>query len=426
MEVFKKFLPKKYRWMVNILKDVEKEDRKNVISGWKNRKRYYTMENVEANLKDLARCANCPNMCRFDCPALQVSKKEPYAPAHKARVSYFVGMNHLPWDVSSSVIDTMYACMGCDACYQWCPMDISTGDLLFEMRAELEKRDLIPDRLQKLKTRIQTNGSVFEHTPFHEDLDYNHNDPDPEVFYYIGCMDLKYQPNTIKATMALLEHLEIPYCTHLESRECCGGPVRKAGFKDVAATLSKKNQELLHKSKVKTIISNCPGCIDTLKNTYSEIFGNKLKPDVRHVIDFFSEKIQNGEISLSHPIERVITYHDPCILSRRDNNIRLVDEARNILKQIPDLNLKEAYLHGDETRCCGMGGSYAVANPDYSQNLREDRLKQLKKHSPEVIVSACPTCEYAFKKAQESLHDFEQTIQDIVQLIAQAAGLEYH
>lgn len=411
--------------MATLLKDIDKEDRKNVLAGWKNRKHYYNMEDVEANLKDLARCANCPNMCRFDCPALQVSKIEPYAPAHKARVSYFVGMNHLPWNLSASTIDTMYACMGCDACYQWCPMDISTGDLLFEMRAELEKRDLIPERLHKLKDRITSNGSVFDHSPFSGDLDFNHNDPNPEVFYYIGCMDLKYQPNTIRATMAILEHLKIPYCTHLESRQCCGGPVRKAGYHTVAQTLSDQNINLIKEAKVKTVISNCPGCIDTIKNTYPEKFDGKLKADIKHIIEFLWEKISANELRLTQQIEKTVTYHDPCILSRRDNNINLVAETRKILELIPGLTIKEAFLHGNETRCCGMGGAYGVSNPEYSSKLREDRLDQLKKHSPDVILSGCPTCEYALEKAQQQTNEFDEKIQDIVQMIAESAGITY-
>lgn len=425
MEVFKNFLPKKSRWMVSILKKVDKIDRKNVISGWKNRKKFYTMENVDVNIKDLARCANCPNMCRFDCPALQISNIESFAPAHKARMSYFTAMNHIPWNFSKTQIDTMYACMGCDACYQWCPMDISTGDLLFEMRAELEKRNILPEFAQKLQTRIESNGSVFEHTPFHEELDFNHNDLEPKVFYYIGCMDLKYQPNTVRATMALLEHLHIRYCTHLESRECCGGPIRKAGLKKVAKEIAKKNQILINESEVPLVISNCPGCVDALKNTYPELFDSKLKPEIKHSVEFFLEKINEGELVLSEPIEKIITYHDPCLLTRRDNDLSLIDETRQLLNKIPGISVKEAYLYGNETRCCGMGGTYAVSNPQYSQILREERLKQLQKHSPDLIVSGCPTCEYGFKKAQENLKNFSQEVTDIVQLIAKSAGVKF-
>ncbi|MHA1583704.1 MAG: (Fe-S)-binding protein [Promethearchaeota archaeon] len=422
MEIIKKFLPKKYRWMGSILKNIEKEDRSNFISGYKNRKKYYTNEKIEVNLKDLLRCANCPNMCRFDCPALQVTKRETLAPAHKSRISYFMGMEKIPWN-NPEAIDTIYACMGCDACEQWCPMDISVGDLLFEMRAELEKRDLIPEKVQSLKTKIESTGSIFETSPFTADSDFNHNDPNPDVFYYIGCMDIKYHPNVIRATIALLEKLKVKFCTHLEERECCGGPIRKAGFKTVATKLSEKNQTLINGTKAKIAISNCPGCLETLAITYEDL-GHPLKMKSMHTIDFFLDKIRQGVLTPSVPVKKVITYHDPCVLARKNNPLNAVEASRELLSYIPELKLKEAYLHGDETRCCGMGGAYGVSNRENSAILREERLVQLEKHNPDYIVSACPTCEYAFNKAQEQTKEYHEEIKDIIELLAESCGIK--
>ncbi len=421
MEIIKKL--KKYKWMAPLFKTIGKEDRNNFIDGYKNRKKYYTMENIDANLKDMARCALCPNMCRFDCPAVQVTKKEPYAPASKARISYFMGMNHIPMD-DPSAINTLYQCMGCDACLQWCPMDISTGDFLMEMRAELEKRDLLPPSVQPLKERIESNGSVFKNSPFSEESDFNHNDLNPEVFFYIGCMDMKYGHQTIRATMGLLEMLGIKYCTHLESRECCGGPINKAGYKSVAVGLSARNQALIKESKVKTVISACPGCTGTIKKTYGTL-GHPVKARVIPAIQFFLEKIKDGSLQLTESVEKTLTYHDPCLLARKNNEINFVKETRELIALIPGIELKEAYLHGDETRCCGMGGAYQVTNPKYSSKLREERLIQLEKYSPDYVVSACPTCEYAFKKAQEQLKNYTSKVKDLVDIIADAAGVKY-
>ncbi|UYP47795.1 Dihydromethanophenazine:CoB--CoM heterodisulfide reductase subunit D [Candidatus Lokiarchaeum ossiferum] len=421
MEIFKKF--KKYSWMIPIFKTVSKEDRNNFIDGYKNRKKFYTVDNIDANLKDMAKCALCPNMCRFDCPAVQVTKKEPYAPASKARISYFMGMQHIPMG-ESSAIDTLYQCMGCNACLQWCPMDISTGDFLVEMRAELEKRDLLPQSVQPLKQRIESNGSVFEISPFSEESDFNHNDPNPEVFYYIGCMDMKYAPHAIRATMGLLEMMGVKYCTHLESRECCGGPVNKAGHRSVAVGLSERNQVLLKESKVKTIISTCPGCTGTIKKTYTSL-GHPVKAEVLPAIQYFLNKIDEGSLKLTQTIDKTITYHDPCLLARKNNEINFVDGTRELIGKIPGVQLKEAYLHGDETRCCGMGGAYQISNPEFSSKVREDRLIQLEKYSPNYVVSACPTCEYAFKKAQEQLKNYTSEVKDLVEIIADAAGVKY-
>jgi len=324
--------------------------------------------------------------------------------------------------------------MNCDACYEWCPMEISTGNLLQEMRVELDKRDLIPDRLHKLKENPESNGSVFEESPFKKyagNTKFDHNDEDPEVLYYIGCMDLKYRKESVKATMALLEHLGIPYCTKLEERQCCGGPIDKVGYRSVAKPLAEQNTDLIDDSGVDTVITTCPGCLETLKITYNEDLDVKQKVDVVHAINFFNDKIKNGELKLTEKIEKDITYHDPCILSRTSSKVANADLARELFNKIPGLAIKEPYLNKNETRCCGMGGGYHVSNPDYSKEVGLDRYQQLEKLDTDYIVSGCPTCEYALLEAQEEkegkakdVEDGQQII-DIVELLAESAGLEY-
>ena len=185
MEIIKKI--GKHKWLINLIMGMEKEDRNNLLAGYKKRKEYYTsnLPDFEANLKDMAKCALCPDMCGFDAPCLLTSKNSAVSPQNKSRLALFMGMERIPMD-NPSAISVLYSCMSCDACKHWCPMDISTGDLMVEMRSELEKRDLIPEKLHHLKNRIIDNGSVFEKGPYSEESEFNINMPNAEVFYYIG------------------------------------------------------------------------------------------------------------------------------------------------------------------------------------------------------------------------------------------------
>ena len=71
-----------------------------------------------------------------------------------------------------------------------------------------------------------------------------------------------------------------------------------------------------------------------------------------------------------------------------------------------------------------MGGAYGVSNRENSAILREERLVQLEKHNPDYIVSACPTCEYAFNKAQEQTKEYHEEIKDIMELLAESCGIK--
>jgi Fe-S oxidoreductase len=420
MELIKKF--GKYKWLIGLIKETSKEDRNNLIAGYKSRKQYYTspIENMEADLKGMTKCSTCPNMCRFDCPAVLTSKKETYSPANKARIALFMGMNRVPMD-NPSAIKTMYACMNCDACLEWCPMNLSAGELLTSMRSELEKRDLIPESLHHLKTRVESVGSVIEKSPFTADSEFNINMEKPEIFYYIGCVSAEHKPEMVRANIAILKHLGVKFATHFESRQCCGSPLYKVGYKSVALKQATQNQEVIKNSKVKIVITDCPACAAMLGETY-EKFEVKIKPKILHTSVYFDELIQKGTLNPTKEIKHVVTYHDPCILARKSKHIT---EVRNIFKKIPGLELKEAYLHNNETRCCGYGGGYHLSNPELCDQISSERLSQLRKHNADYIVSACPTCELSLLNAKKAGPENKDVIKDFSEILAESLGLEF-
>ncbi len=145
-----------------------------------------------------------------------------------------------------------------------------------------------------------------------------------------------------------------------------------------------------------------------------------------HFKDFILGKLENGELKPKIAQDKVITYHDPCVFARGEGETQA---SRKILAQLPGITLKEAYLHGEETQCCGYGGGYHVTNTELSNNQGVERLTQLRSHSPDYIVSTCPTCEHAFQQAQKhsnSLDSNESTkeeIRDLSELVATSLGL---
>jgi len=280
MEILKKF--SKNKWLLNMIMSMDKEDRNNLLAGYKNRKKTYTsnLSDFEVNSKLLAKCALCPDMCGFDAPCLLLAKTNTVSPQNKSRLALFMGMERIPMD-NPSAISAIYSCMNCDSCKHWCPMDISTGELMVEMRSELEKRDLIPEKLHHLKNRINDNGSVFEKGPYSKESEFNIDIPNAEVFYYIGCVSSTERKSMVRANIALLYHLKVKFTTKFQDRNCCGSPLYKVGYKSVAKDLAKKNKEIINDSKTKIVLTDCPACMNMLKSTYSD-WGVKIKPTILH------------------------------------------------------------------------------------------------------------------------------------------------
>ena len=400
---------KKNKWIAKLIFNINWTDKKAVILGFKNAKQYYEVPNSNTNMKDLLKCTLCPNMCRFECPVLQVTMKEMYAPATKARISYHMERGDTPMD-DLHTAEVAYMCVNCNGCQNWCPMDISTGDLLRGVRADLISQGIYIPKVKEFNERLSENKTAFTPKTFTNDDTLNVNMENPDVFYYMGCVTAEKKPEAAQATIEILKKAGVKFCTHADIRECCGTPAYTLGFLDTFKIFAQRNLELFKKSGIKTIISDCPACATAFSKAYKSV-GLKCDYNVKTTAQFFKILIEEGKIKPTKKVDFSITYHDPCYTARgfekeehsdngdlhmesrykKDRNF--IDSARWVFKQIPGLILKDVFLHGQQTQCCGRGGVCHIHHPEISDEIGRKRVKQLQNTGADKIISSCPSCE---------------------------------
>ena len=140
--------------------------------------------------------------------------------------------------------------------------------------------------------------------------------------------------------------------------QCCGSPVRRAGYQQDFEQLKAKNLETFARFSVNKIITNCPGCYHTLKYEY--------QLDVYHTTQVLSEK---GWIPPDQfePDEKLsITYHDPCHLGRWSD---IYEEPRRLLDQA-GWQVVELADNRTMSLCCGAGGGVKSNYPGSGQRDR--------------------------------------------------------
>ncbi|NLL58369.1 MAG: (Fe-S)-binding protein, partial [Firmicutes bacterium] len=163
---------------------------------------------------------------------------------------------------------------------------------------------------------------------------------------------------------------------------------------------------------VKRILVSSPHCYHTFKNEFPEFSAHF---EVVHITEYVTELIRDGRLEISKEYNKKITYHDPCYLGRHNG---IFDEPREILTNIPGLELIEMTESREESLCCGMGGGRVWIDTKMEERFSNIRMKDAVELGAEVLVTACPYCIIALEDSRLGL-GYEDTIQvkDITEIL---------
>ncbi len=414
---------KKYGWIMDALSKLPLSEKTRLVSNFLHAKKKYMPEREgNANVDYILKCGLCPNMCRFDCPVLQVIKTETVSPAVKSRLAYHLETGMLP--PSEDLVKAIYDCCNCGSCQPWCPFDFIVGDLLKGVREDIAEMGKVPGHLLKFKELIEREHTIYEggrKSLGRESGAKEHRTNRKrfvrastgtvfghDVLYFAGCKVINKRPQVAHATLKLMEKAGVR-CVTLPEEWCCGVPLGNIGFKEEFKKFAEHTAKAIAESGAKTVVCSCPSCAVAFKELYPGA-GVKVKADVMHSAEYLlglvkSKKLKPGKL------EGLFVYHDPCKLARK---LEKADEPRELLASIGKLELAEPQFSGKETHCCGRGGSYATINPGVSGKITGNRLAELMEVS-ERIITACPNCELAFEGAASGGNGME--VSDIAEIL---------
>ena len=170
-------------------------------------------------------------------------------------------------------------------------------------------------------------------------------------------------------------------------------PARRAGHELLFATLAEGNAAVLNGYKeqggMKTVVTACPHCFNTLKNEYPD-FGAKL--EVVHHTDYLLGLVAEGKL-VPRAVEGLsgrVVYHDSCYLGRYNG---IYDPPREILRRIPGVELVEPeYWTKQRGLCCGAGGAQMWMEEQNTNRVNIKRTLQLVDTGAKTIASGCPFC----------------------------------
>jgi heterodisulfide reductase subunit D len=369
--------------------------------------------------------------CREVCPVTQVTRNETWTPtAFHANV---VAMDRGELEIAD-VAEDYVNCTQCGACELRCPNTLFTGDFYrFRTRTvELVKsvRTLAVDsgihqpnwqRWNEL-TDQRSHEPVLGEQPvgqervrdWAEGLDLPIGGHDDVLF--VDCEAAFYRTSVSRAVAQLLQLAGHDFGL-MQEQWCCGGPAAEMGYRDQAMRFARHNLDNWKAHGVKRILVLDPHDYISFTEDYPTYFGAEFDLEVVLVVELFAQYIREGRLTPHIPIERTVTYHDPCRLNKRKG---IWKEPREILRSIPGLTFNDVDRVTQWSYCSGGGGGLPIEKPELTRAISASRLEKASDLGVDTLVSACPWSERPLTEAGQAR---SIDVVDLHELLAESVGI---
>ena len=351
--------------------------------------------------KAVATCARC-GFCKVSCPTYPFGGGyETFSPRAKVFFlrDYFAGRDVL----TPEWVDRLYRCTTCERCQTVCQTAIPLVPLWESVRADVVAKGLGPmPAHKKLRALAEAHGNPYGEPAAKQSqwlLPEHHPVETADILIFGGCTASYRMPSMLQTGVTILTRLGIPYAYAGGQEHCCASPLLRTGQVDVAGELIGRNLDLFARTKARTLVTPCGGCSKTLKHDYplwAAKLGKSFDVAVRHFSEVYVDLLRQGRIKPDVPVEKTVTFHDPCHVGRSQG---LFDEPREIMAAIPGLKLVEMPRNREASRCCGAGGGVKANYPQMAAAIARDRLEEAVATGADMLVTMCPFCQGSFSQA---------------------------
>jgi Fe-S oxidoreductase len=218
------------------------------------------------------------------------------------------------------------------------------------------------------------------------------------TLFWVGCTGALAERN-VAATLSMTRVFKaagVDFGVLGDAETCCGDPARRAGYEFQFQIMAEQNIEIFKSHNIKEIITSCPHCYNTIKNEYPR-YGGDFK--VVHYSQLIADLIKQGRLKLTHELNSVLTFHDPCYLGRYNG---VYQEPRRILQAIPKTRLEEMERSRNTGFCCGGGGGHMwIEEQPGTTKINQMRTEDVLKTGAGIVVTACPYCLQMFEESIE-------------------------
>jgi len=317
----------------------------------------------------------------------------------------------------------IWYCTTCGVCEYYCPRGVKIMDVFRGLRYLAWKHNHPHHGLNSLLWSIYWNNNPWDQPPsqrtnWSKGLKLPEFDPKKhEILFYVGCTP-SYDTRAQKISRALVKIFRtanVSFGTLGENEPCSGEEVLSIGHLPYFQEIVEKTTTTLNEWGVTHLVTIDPHSYDVFRNHYH--FSEEII--IQHYTQFLAQLLENNRLKFhSSPLQSTasISYHDPCYLSRHNNEL---SAPRRILEAIPGVILREMEHAGVDTICCGGGGGRMWIDTDPGERFSDLRLIEAIETKVDYLATSCPYCISCLEDSLKSKGIESMQVLDIAEIIAQ-------
>jgi glycolate oxidase iron-sulfur subunit len=384
-----------------------------------------------ASEKILRACVHC-GFCTATCPTYVLLGDELDSP--RGRIYLIKEMIEQDRPATPEVVKHVDRCLSCLACMTTCPSGVNYMHLVDHARDHIEKtykRPLFDRAVRSMLARVLTDPALFRlaavagqitrplaplfdllglHrlaamlrlSPHHKlapPLDRTgkvhkaENSRRGRVALLSGCINPVLAPATNEAAIRILNRHGIEVVV-AQGEACCGSLVHHMGREAEALANARNNIDAwtreIEGDGLDAILITVSGCGTTIKD-----YGFMLRADpiyatkaarISALARDVTEYLATLELKpVPAPAQLTVAYHSACSLQHGQKVTRepkeLLSKLGFMVKDVPEGHL-----------CCGSAGTYNILQPTLAGKLRDRKIDNIKRLTPDVIAAGNIGC----------------------------------
>ena len=386
----------------------------------------------QTQILDAFSCIQC-SRCQDACPAYETGK-ELSPSALEINKRYFINENSKILAngdaINKALTDWMlteeaaWSCTTCGYCVEVCPVGNEPMLDILRSRQNLVMMDSkFPKDAMETFDKMENYGNPWGLSPQDrevwmegKDVPLMRDKKQTDVLYWAGCSGAYDQrgKEISQSVVDVLKKAGVNFASLGNEETCTGDSARRIGNEYLFQMMANKNLKTFNKYKFKKIVTQCPHCLTTLKNDYSELGADF---DVVHHSQYIAELIKENKIKPEPWMDEDVTYHDPCYLGRHSNEY---DAPRDVIQSIMrDGKLVEMEQSKKESFCCGAGGGNMWYEIKTGERINKHRFNQAVETKAKTVAAACNFCNIMLEDGMKVTgNDKDMQVLDIAEMVS--------